>query len=68
MQSVLTARPAIIFHSVHHKAEEHNRKVGVNGRVRGRHRVGPDVESREVLAEPAGGGARAIERLKKATV
>lgn len=68
MQSVLMARPAIIFHSVHHKAEERNRKVGVNGRVCRRYRVGLDVKSREVLAEPAGGGARTTERLKKAKV
>lgn len=29
MQSVLMARAAIIFHSEHHKGEEHKREVSV---------------------------------------
>lgn len=68
MQSVLMARPAIIFHSVYHKEEAHNRKVSLNGLVCRRYRAGLEVKWSEVFAGPAGGGTRMIERLKKVKV
>lgn len=68
MQSVLVARPAIIFHSVHRQGGQHDRKASANGLGHIQYRAGLGAKWIEVHAEPAGGGTRIIERLKKAKV
>lgn len=65
MQSIFVARPAIIFHSVHHQGGQHNRKGSANGLVCIRYRAGLEGKWIGVPTEPAGGGTRIIKNAEK---